>query len=230
TEWFGVFWFVTCLLFTQQLYNFIYTKFGNYKCLINIIMLDVYCLAMIDYWFFEDIIFPWNINVVLMALPFYWLGHMISQNSNIFNSKKLVFIAVLTLVTMFLIDKLSLLELTFDMKHKSYGIPIINLFIAVSGIIIVQQMAQIANKINFIDRVTRELGAASMAIMYLHQPIQIGLKEVSFFSEGIIRIIAGLLIPYIIYKIIINFSLTRKFLLGDFKSVSNIKLKTLSKV
>ena len=230
TESFGVFWFVTCILFTQQLYNFIYTKFGNYKCLINIIMLDVYCLAMIDYWFFEDIIFPWNINVVLMALPFYWLGHMISQNSSIFYSRRLAFIAAITLIIMFFTDKLSLLELTFDMKHKSYGIPIINLFIAVSGIIIVQQMAQIANKINFIDRVTRELGGASMAIMYLHQPIQFGLKEVSFLSEGIIRLIAGLLIPYIIYKIIINFSLTRKFLLGDFKSVSNVKLKSLSKV
>ncbi|MEM9923362.1 MAG: acyltransferase family protein [Cyanobacteria bacterium P01_D01_bin.50] len=230
TESFGTFWFVTCLLFTQQLYNFIYTKFGNYKYLINIIMLDVYCLAMIDYWFFKDIIFPWNINVVLMALPFYWLGHMVSQNSNIFSSKKLIILAAITLIIMFFIDKLSLLELTFDMKHKSYGIPIINLLIAVSGIIIVQQMAQIANKINFIDRLTRELGGASMAIMYLHQPIQFGLKEVPFFSEGIIRLIAGLLIPYIIYKIIINFSLTRKFLLGDFKSVSNIKLKTLSKV
>lgn len=229
TDWFSVFWFITCLLFTQQLYNFIYTNFANYKSLINIIMLDVYCLAMIDYSFFKDISFPWNINVVLMALPFYWLGHMVSQNSTIFNSKRLVVIAVITLVIIALIDKIYLLQFTFDMKNKSYGIPIFNLFIAIAGIIIVQQIAQTVNKINFLDNVTREIGAASMAIMYLHQPIQISFKQVSFLNEGIIRMIAGLLIPYLIYKIMINFSFTRKFLLGDFKSVSNIKLKSLSK-
>ncbi len=229
TDWFSVFWFITCLFFTQQLYNFIYTNFGNYKSLINIIMLDVYCLAMIDYSFFKDISFPWNINVVLMALPFYWLGHMVSKNLTIFNYKKLVFIAVITLVIIALIDNFYFLEFTFDMKNKSYGIPIFNLFIAIAGIIIVQQMAQTVNKINFLDNVTREIGAASMAIMYLHQPIQISFKQVSFLNEGIIRMIAGLLIPYLIYKIMINFSLTRKFLLGDFKSVSNIKLKSLSK-
>lgn len=227
---FGVFWFVTCLFFTQQLYNFLYTKLGSDKWLINIIMVNAYCLAMVDYWFFKDIIFPWNIDVVLMALPFYWLGHIASQNQNIFNYKKLISISAITLIIVALIDKFYLLELTFDMKHKSYGIVIVNLIIAMAGIIIVQQMAQIASQITLFDRFTREIGAASMIIMYLHQPIQLGFKEVSFLNESIIRLIAGLFIPYIVYKIIINFSITRKFLLGEFKTRPKITSKSLSKV
>lgn len=227
---FGVFWFVTCLFFTQQLYNFIYTKFDSDRWLINIIMLNFYCLAMIDYWFFSDINFPWNINVVLMALPFYWFGHMVSKKPAVFNSKTLVFIAVIPYLLQFLIGKWFLFEITFDMKYRSYGIPIINLIIAISGIIIIQYLAKILNKIKLFDSLTRQIGTASMAIMYLHQPIQLGLQKSPFFHEGVIRLIASLFISYIIYKVMINFSVTRKYFLGEFKSVSNIKLKNLSKV
>ena len=227
---FDVFWFVTCLFFTQQLYNFIYTKFDSERWLINIIMLNFYCLAMIDYWFFSDINFPWNINVVFMALPFYWIGHMVSKKPAIFNSKKLVFTAVILYSIQFLIDRWFLFDISFDMKSRSYGIPIFNLIIAISGIIIIQYLAQIVNKIKFLDSLTRQIGTASMAIMYLHQPIQLGLEKSQFLDEGIIRLIASLFIPYLIYKIMINFSVTRKYFLGEFKSVSNIKLKNLSKV
>ena len=64
-----------------------------------------------------------------------------------------------------------------------------------------------------------------MIIIYLHQPIQITLQKVPFLNESTMRLVAALLIPYLIYKVISNFSVTRKFLLGEFKSVSNIKLK-----
>ncbi len=227
---FDVFWLITCLFFTQQLYNFIYTKFDSDRWLINIIMLNFYCLAMIDYWFFSDINFPWNINVVLMALPFYWFGHMVSKKPTVFNSKKLGFIVVILYLFQFLINRYFPFDIIFDMKSRSYGIPIINLLIAISGIIIIQYLAKIVNEIKFFDSLTRQIGTASMTILYLHQPIQLGLQKSHFLDEGVIRLIASLLIPYIIYKIMINFSVTRKYFLGELKSVSNIKLKNLSKV
>ena len=194
----------------------------------NIIMLDVYCLATIDYLLFKDVAFPWDINVVLMALPFYWLGHMASQQSNIFNSIKLFFIALFTLCTMFMIDKFSFIELTFDMRNKNYGVPKINFVTAIAGIVIVQTIAKTITKTKLFDKVICEIGAASMIIIYLHQPIQITLQKVPFFNESTMRLIAALLIPYLIYKVISHFSVTRKFFLGEFKSVSNIKLKSLS--
>ncbi|MDY6898776.1 MAG: acyltransferase family protein [Cyanobacteriota bacterium] len=229
-DWFVLFWLITCLFFTKQIYNFIYTKFGSEKWLINIIMLDVYCLAIIDCLLFKDVIFPWDINVVLMALPFYWLGHMASQQSNIFNSIKLVQISLFTLCTMFLIDKFSYLELTFDMRNRIYGVPVINFLTAIAGIVIVQAIAKTIIKTKLFDKVICEIGTSSMIILYLHQPIQITLQKVPFFHESTIRLIAALLIPYLAYKVIINFSVTRKFFLGEFKSISNIKLKSLSNV
>ncbi|AFY55684.1 acetyltransferase, fucose-4-O-acetylase [Rivularia sp. PCC 7116] len=230
TDCFSLFWVITCLFFTQQLYNLIYTKIDGDRWLMKIIMLDAYSLAIIDYLFFRDIIFPWNIDAVLMALPFYWLGHMASQNKNIFDSIKLPSAAAIILLAMFLIDKLSPIELIFDMRHKIYGIPIINLVIAASGIVIFLQIAQAIHKHKLFNSIFGEIGTASMAIIYLHQPIQIFVKQVSFLDEVVIRLIAALFIPYLIYKIIINFSVTRKFLLGEFKPLANVKLKKLSKV
>ncbi|MBV6626488.1 MAG: hypothetical protein KI793_26715 [Rivularia sp. (in: Bacteria)] len=230
TDYFSLFWLITCLFFTQQLYNLIYTKIGCDKWLMNIVMLDAYSLAIIDYLFFGDIIFPWSIDAVLMALPFYWLGHMASQNTKIFNSIKLPTIAAVTLFTMFLIDKLSSIKFTFDMSHEIYGIPIINLIIAASGITISLKIAQAIHKNKLFNSIIGEIGAASMAIIYLHQPIQIFLKQVSFLNEAIIRLIAALFIPYLIYKIFIYFPVTRKFLLGEFKPLAKVKLKKFSKV
>lgn len=227
---FDIFWFFSCLFFTHQLYNFIYTKFGNYNSLINIIVLNFYCLAMVDCWFFNDIQFPWNINVVLMALPFYWLGHMAYKKPAIFNYKKLVPIAIIIFSIQLLMDNWFLIDINFDMKSRSYGLPIINLFIGVSGIIIIQFLARIINRLKFVDSMTHQLGTASMAIMYLHQPIQLSFQKISFLNEDIIRLIASLFIPYIIYKILIHFSITRKYLLGEYRCRSGIKLKSLSKV
>jgi fucose 4-O-acetylase-like acetyltransferase len=230
TGTFGIFWFVTCLFFTQQIYNFIYTKFYSDKWLINIIMLNFYCLAMVDCWFFSDIQFPWNINVVLIALPFYWFGHIASKKTAIFNSNKLFFTALIVFLMQYLIDNFPKIDIAFNMKYNSYAIPILNFFVAVSGIIIVNFLAKRVSKIKYINGISHQIGTASMAILYLHQPIQLSLQKISFLDEGIIRLIAGLFIPYIIYRIIINFSVTRKYLLGEFESVSNIKLKSLSKV
>lgn len=227
---FSIFWFVTCLFFTQQIYNFIYTKFCSDKWLMNIIMLNFYCLAMIDYWFFYDIKFPWNINVVLMALPFYWFGHIASEKRAILNYINLVFIAFIVFLMQFTIDNFSAINITFEMKSNSYGIPILNLLVAVSGIIIVQYLAKIVSRIKYINSIIRQLGAASMAILYLHQPIVLGLQKISFLNEDTIGLIAGLFIPYILYRVMMNFCITKKYFLGEFESVSCIKLKSLSKV
>ncbi len=227
---FDIFWFITSLFFTQHLYNFIYTKFSNYNSLINIIVLNFYCLAMIDCWFFNDIRFPWNINVVLIAVPFYWLGHMAYKKSSIFNYEKLVPIALFMFLIQYIIDNWFVIDITFDMKSKNYGLPIFNLFIAISGIMIVKYLAKIVNKITFINHIAYQLGTASVAIIYLHKPIQLGLQKSLFLDEATLVIFACLFIPYIVYKITINFSLTRKYFLGEFKSVSSMKLKSLSKV
>ncbi|MDZ8259419.1 acyltransferase family protein [Nostoc sp. ChiQUE01b] len=214
--WFGVFWFVTCLFFTQQLYNLIYIKFGSNNWLMIKIMLGSYCLAMMNYFYLKNVVFPWNINVVAMALPFYWLGHM-SAKSFLINFKIFILGAIIFL-TAFLLDAMSLLNFNFNMKTTSYGVLILNFVIALSGIIITQQLALLLYNKSYIGNTLRELGSASMIVMYLHQPIQITMKNYPIFADQGIRVLGALIISYIIYKIICNSSIMRQLFLGDFSN------------
>ncbi|MGV0103518.1 Acyltransferase 3 [Nostoc sp. DSM 114160] len=226
--WFGVFWFVTCLFFTQQLYNLLYIKFGSNNWLMIKIILGCYCLAMINYYFFKNIIFPWNINVVAMALPFYWLGH-IAAKSLLINWRTLI-LGIIIFLAAFLLDTGSILYFNFNMKNTTYGVLIFNVVIALSGIIITQQLAVLLHNKSYIGNALRELGSASMLIMYLHQPIQITMKNYPILASEGIRVIGALLISYIIYKIIINYSIMRQLFLGDFSTYAVVETLKNSKV
>ncbi|MEJ6482533.1 acyltransferase family protein [Nostoc punctiforme UO1] len=215
TLWFSVFWFVTCLFITQQLYNLLYIKFGSKNWLMIKIMIGSYCLAMINYYL-KNVAFPWNINIVAMALPFYWLGHMAAK-SFLINTRILI-LGTIIFLTAILLDAASLLHFAFNMKGTSYGVLIFNVVIALSGIIITQQFALLLYNKFYIGNALRELGNASMIVMYLHQPIQITMKNYPIFAAQGIRVLGALIISYIIYKIICNFSIMRQLFLGDFST------------
>ncbi len=74
-----------------------------------------------------------------------------------------------------------------------------------------------------------EIGKASMIIMYLHQIIQLNMNKTLILNNEIIRLIAGLLIPYVLYKIINNYSIMRKIFLGDFATNRVVKIPDISK-
>lgn len=212
--WFGVFWFITCLFFTQQLYNIIYNKFGYNNWFLASIMFLSYCLAIINYRLYQNLVFPLSINIVAMALPFYWMGNMSAKFELI--NYKMVILGIIFFLSIILVDIFSTQHFPFNMKNTAYGIPFISLLIALAGIFISNHLAVILSRNSFTRSLLSEIGSASMLIMYLHQPIQITMKDYSIFSNQIIRVTCELLIPYIIYRVFINYSITRRFFLGIF--------------
>jgi fucose 4-O-acetylase-like acetyltransferase len=223
----GIFWFVTCLFLTQQLYNLLYSRFGANRWLMITIMLGSYCLAMINCWFMQNVSFPWSMNVVAMALPFYWIGHMAASSS--INHAKAAILSMVIIVVALVIDNWALFDVTFNMKYRRYGIVIFNVVIALAGIIIIQQLAKILYKKNYIGSALSEIGKASMIIMYLHQIIQLNMNKTLILNNEIIRLIAGLLIPYVLYKIINNYSIMRKIFLGEFATNTVVKIPEIPK-
>ena len=223
----GIFWFVTCLFLTQQLYNLLYSRFGANRWLMITIMLGSYCLAMINCWFMQNVSFPWSMNVVAMALPFYWIGHMAASSS--INHAKAAILSMVIIVVALVIDNWALFDVTFNMKYRRYGIVIFNVVIALAGIIIIQQLAKILYKKNYIGSALSEIGKASMIIMYLHQIIQLNMNKTLILNNEIIRLIAGLLIPYVLYKIINNYSIMKKIFLGEFATNTVVKIPEIPK-
>ncbi|MEQ8755606.1 MAG: acyltransferase family protein [Coleofasciculus sp. G1-WW12-02] len=215
--WFGVFWFITCLFFTQQFYNLIYNKFGSRKMLFFGVIISFYCLAMLDQWFLKGVNFPWNINVVAMALPFYCLGHLSARYPTNSNQKIINLAAIIIFATGIILAHWLKLNLILNMKIKMYGIFIVNILLATSGIILVQNTSKWIGNFRYIENILMELGKSSLVIMYLHLLVLLTLKNVFNIENELARIIIALIIPYLLYKIISLNKNLRKLFLGDFK-------------
>ncbi|GAA6622338.1 acyltransferase family protein [Scytonema sp. NUACC26] len=226
---FGIFWFVTCLFFTQQLYNWLYSKFGSNKWLMIKIMLGFYCLAMINFWYLKNVSFPWSLNVVALALPFYWIGHMTAKFSAI-NTATPVIVSVIIFVTAIISERCHWLDLSFNMKYINYGFLGINIIIALSGIIMTQWLAKKIDSKAYLGNGLIEIGKASMVIMYLHQIIQLNFSKYPILNNEFIKLLAGLLIPYTFYKIISNYSIMRRLFLGEVATNTVVKVPDTSKV
>ena len=74
----GVFWFVTCLFLTQQLFNFIGVRVNNEKRLFAI-AIALYIVSMMDQLSPGHLVLPWAANVVFGAFFFYALGSIYGE-------------------------------------------------------------------------------------------------------------------------------------------------------
>ncbi|MCC5640241.1 acyltransferase family protein [Nostoc sp. CHAB 5844] len=207
--WFAVFWFVTCLFLCQQAYHWLYIKFGSNNRLMAAIMAVSYLLAMVDTIFIKNPPLPWAINIVLMALPFYWIGHLLSKYS--INMQKLLPVAIAVYVVTLVLS--THVNIPFSMKGGHYGIIGLNIIVALAGSLIVQQISQAIAYNKILCLVASEVGSASMIVMYLHQPVQMALESLSVHS--LIRTVIAIAIPFLIYKLILKSDLARRFLLGE---------------
>jgi fucose 4-O-acetylase-like acetyltransferase len=212
SESLGTFWFITCLFFTQQLYHFLYLKIPSKKTL-NYILLGAYCLGMLQHFVFRNFNLFWSLDVVPMALVCYGSGHWLAtEEIDLLRFTKAAF---LTVLVGFLANSWGKLDLLFLMKYKYYGLPIINILMAGSGIVITVYLADLISKNFLIEKVVKEIGSASMVILYVHQILLFVLKKSSLFSSEILRTAIAFLVPYLLFKFINQFQVLRQFFLGE---------------
>jgi polysaccharide biosynthesis protein PslL len=206
--WTGVFWFVTCFFLTQQLFHWLHQRCNclGWGMVVSIALL----LSAINSQFFPEIAFPWNINVVLAALPFFWFGFQWQQQP----IKPAVYGGALGLSAIALGLLIQNYPIAYNMKGSSYGIPILTPVLAIGLIVTLIGLSQlIAQRVKFLSNGLTYLGSASMLIMYLHQPIQLTLKKFGLSSE--IRLMAATFIPLVIYVLVKERSVIRALFLGS---------------
>jgi polysaccharide biosynthesis protein PslL len=213
--WTGVFWFVTCFFLTQQAFHWLQPR-CNAKGW-GVIGAIALCLSSINSQFFPQVAFPWNINVVLAALPFFAAGFYLKQ----------IQFRTLTYGIYSLFIPLSLLLVTrgfpiaYNMKGSSYGIPVLTPVLAMGCIVGLMGISQlIAHRMPFLQTGLAYLGSASMMIMYLHQPVQLTLKKFGVDSE--IRLFVATLVPLIIFFLVKERSFVRALFLGSPKDFEKL--------
>lgn len=68
----AIFWFVTGIFFTHQIYN-IFRSYVSNRLLPALIRV-CYGIAVLNQYLFRDTVFPWATNVCLCALLFFYIG------------------------------------------------------------------------------------------------------------------------------------------------------------
>lgn len=209
----GAFWFVTCLFFTQQVYNVLHRWTMRKAYLLHGLVLFAYAVAMLESRYLSAKSFPWSIDIVAMALPFYHLGHIASQTK-----VKMVLVTVFSAIIVagaVVVDRENLLNLEFDMYLARYGVPLVSVVLAVACIALVCQLSKAMCSVPFLRPVFSTLGGASMVIMFLHQFVQTHLDAVPFGKSVPAVIALSLLLPLAAYRLFILFPITRKVFLGE---------------
>lgn len=207
---FSVFWFITCLFITQQLMNFILSRF-SFKFSLFLVLLFL-LLSYINSLYFTDLWLPWNANVVFAAAPIYFVGYWFKDVTMKQTKLKTFTLFVLGFLIVFFSPKFS--YNVYDMKSSFYGYPIITFVSSIIMILIVVKISKYLSNFETSKKLFANLGKASLVIMYLHQPIQIMFsKHVS--ESFMLRLSVSLLISQLIYLLFKRYQFTRRFLLGE---------------
>lgn len=225
-EWTAVFWYVTCFFLVQQVMNFLVNKVS--KKVIDVLMLVSLVISYALGKFLPGFWLPWNADVVLAALPIFYMGYLykgIQGDPGKYKFLLFVLLAGVIAFTYFYPAN------TYGMKSARYGIPFVTLF---SALVVVLSLIEISKMIAahpLASKPFNEFGTASMIIMYLHQPVQFIALEYFHIVDPVVRFFIALAISMGGYYLLNSFTIGRALFMGslpDFKKVfSREKLATV---
>ena len=218
----GVFWFVTCLFLTQQLFNVIRTRTSSRPIMLAITGV-LYGLAVFDQTRTAHLVAPWALNIVGCAFLFYtvgaFYGHYLFQHKN-----KEITAAAIAIATLSIILIISGVKLSFDMKHAYYGYFLISPLAALSLTKLLALITEFLSKNTWTHRILAYVGTASLTIMYLHRFIEYNLPR---FLQGhpVFEAVIITLFCCALHGLILSTSLSRALFLGSFKDIKSFQLR-----
>ncbi|WFP61753.1 acyltransferase family protein [Mesorhizobium sp. WSM4904] len=193
---FGVFWFVTCLFFTQLIYNEAAnrTKGPSDPRMLGFVGLSV-ALAYTIQAMWPGNYSPLAIAAVPLAIGCYWFGHLIGRRRpGILAS--CAYIAVVGLTAGIAASHGA--DFSFSMKYSNFGLPLLGLLIALAMSLAVLIIMRSFEPVSWMTGPLARLGEASLVIMFLHQFIQYSLRDIGISNEPAL-LLASVTIPYLAY-------------------------------
>ncbi len=205
----GVFWFITCLFITQQLFNYLIIRLTRNKV---IILCSVsYFLSFINQYYLPEFYFPLAGNVVFAALPFYAIGYY-SKNIGKINML-LLSIIILTGVTMVFLG----FDIEYQMKYSYYGFPLVSCVLAVCTTIYLKCISEILNRLLIVGWLLGLVGICSKVVMFLHRPVLNLITNDLHSGNYVIGILCATGAPVLFYLLCTNFPMSRLLFLGESK-------------
>ena len=207
---FVVMWFITCLFFTQVIYNMIQTTFK--PKIVHVIIVLLLMAAYINSICFPDFWLYWGANIALMAIPIYHIG-FVSRKVNLDKySFGFIIGGILACLSLILFP-----QNRFDMMLNDYGTPFVTLLCSIICIYMIRVISVYISRNAFLSGIFSELGKASLVIMAFHLPVYALLWKY-FELKSPLAIVSIIVIPYCFYLIFNRFKVTQVLFLGKYKS------------
>lgn len=191
---YGVFWFITCLLFTQLLFGYIIRYSRRTQILL---IVSAYLLShIISLTALRAFNLPWNADVSLLAVTYYAIG---------FYGKTLIpallrrYWALLVLLPLsglvLLLERKGIIQYSLNMKYKEYDALVLDLAVPLIISLTICAAVYQLTKLIPLDWMGA-LGRNSIAIMYLHLPLNYGLKYLLGTNYGLLPFtLVGVAVP-----------------------------------
>ncbi|TKD65544.1 acyltransferase family protein [Flavobacterium sp. ASW18X] len=205
-SWTGVFWFITCLFFTQQVFN-LFKGFKDSK--IAIIMIVFLMIAYINQFYFNRFNIPWNINVCFYTCPLFFMGYLFKKYGE--SVRFSWFFSIPILIFIYLLSTFLIEGMYTRLNNTDYGFPVLGFIFSVISAFCMVTLFK--TKLNF--KLFSVIGKASLVIMYLHLPIR---YAILYYDSGVNQwyiLAIAVLLPILIYYLLRRNLFTKKYFLGE---------------
>lgn len=208
----GVFWFVTCLFITQQVFNFVALRVKNNRELLSVAV-AFYGIACLDQIYPIHLGLPWTVNVVFCAFLFYAVGSL--YGDYIFKAENRLLILLAVAISVFSILLIaSGVELSFKMKQAYYGLFILSPLAAFSLTKLLSFSAGLLATNSLISLLLAFVGKASITIMFFHRVLEPHLPR-NFPGGSIAAAIFSTAICCILHQVLTASLVSRALFLGS---------------
>lgn len=170
----GVFWFVTVLFFSQIVFSALLNLFSERALGFIVFALYVASFALP----FDEYTSPLDIYVISNALPYIYVGYIIKKHNINISPYISLILSALYLIAGIYFSK----YFAIDMKSSIYGMP----FLSMIGCVSVFSFLIYISKTMPDIKLLKDLGMASMTIMFTHQFVNIYLARSIFNNQAYI--------------------------------------------
>ena len=207
-----MFWFVTCLFITQQLYNVILNSELR-KHLLVLLAVSFYLLSFVNQVYLKFIPFPLGANIVLAALPLYCAGHLLRKFLIGHNGSLLLLLAV-AVVCGAVVVQLSWGGLELSMKGSNYGVLGVSFVVALCWTKVILALSRLISFSAPLRTGMVALGQASLTIMFVHQVLHFRVFDPLSGAYPFLVSVIICLLSYLIHRILLLNTVTKALLLG----------------
>lgn len=208
----GVFWFPACLFLTLIAYQWLrpYLRGGLGAGLLLGFATTSFAVQRWapDFWL------PWAANLVPMSLVFFHAGYVFRSRSWNDKTESMVFALALVVSIAYAAGMWWHGWPSIGMKRGGFGWPFLTVFAAFCSVYVLWQLSRRLAKVPLFGSSLATIGVASLVIMYLHQAVQMSVRDAMPTKVLLLRMLLGVCVPLLVYFLVERFRLTRMLLLG----------------